>query len=139
MSGQSRPEFESPIERRIREAMQRGEFDNLPGAGLPLNLGRPGHERTWAERRMDDEDLSGILPGPLGVRRQKQDIQETLSDVLDEETARAVIDHLNEQIARSNLVPWSGPTIITGRLDVEATLAEWRRRRAGRGTGPARE
>jgi hypothetical protein len=28
--------FESLAERRIREAGERGEFDNLPGAGQPL-------------------------------------------------------------------------------------------------------
>lgn len=128
-------EFESPVERQIREAMERGDFDNLPGAGRPLNLGRPGHERPWAERRMEGEDLAGVLPGPLGVRRQKQDIQETLADVSDEETARAIIVHLNEQIVRANVMPWRGPTIITGRLDVEATLEEWRRRRTGDGRG----
>lgn len=133
MSQSPRPPYESPIDRQIREAIDRGDFDNLPGSGRPLNLGRPGHERTWAERRMEGEDLAGVLPGPLGVRRQKQDIQQTLADVSDEETARAVVVHLNEQIVRSNVLPWSGPTIITGRLDVEATLAEWRRRRSGGG------
>ena len=27
---------ESPVEKQIREAMERGEFDDLPGAGKPL-------------------------------------------------------------------------------------------------------
>ena len=30
--------FSRVAERRIQEAMQRGEFDNLPGVGKPLNL-----------------------------------------------------------------------------------------------------
>lgn len=30
--------YESTIEKQIREAMERGEFDNLNGAGKPLNL-----------------------------------------------------------------------------------------------------
>ena len=30
--------FERIAENRIREAMQAGEFDNLPGAGRPLDL-----------------------------------------------------------------------------------------------------
>ena len=37
--------WESPVERAIREAQERGEFDNLPGAGKPLrNLGSPDVE-----------------------------------------------------------------------------------------------
>jgi hypothetical protein len=36
------PRYESPADRAIREAMERGEFDDLPGAGKPLtNLGDP--------------------------------------------------------------------------------------------------
>ncbi len=31
-------QFESWIDRQIREAMERGAFDNLPGAGRPLDL-----------------------------------------------------------------------------------------------------
>ena len=30
--------FSRVAERRIKEAMSRGEFENLPGAGKPLNL-----------------------------------------------------------------------------------------------------
>jgi DnaJ family protein C protein 28 len=30
--------FEDYVSEQIREAMERGEFDNLPGAGKPLNL-----------------------------------------------------------------------------------------------------
>jgi len=91
--------------------MERGEFDNLPGAGRPLDLGVPGRERNWAERPLDQDDRSRACSRDLGVRRQKQDIQRTLADVAREETAQA----------------------ITRRLDVDRTLAEWRRRRVERG------
>ena len=117
--------------RRIREAMERGEFDNLPGAGRPLDLGVPGRELGRAPSRPGRP--LGRAPGALGVRRQKQDIQRTLADVADEETAQAIIAHLNQRIAEANIIPWQGPMIITGRLDVDRTLAEWRRRRVERG------
>ena len=44
MTDDRRPEvrFESWVDKRIREATERGEFENLPGAGKPLRgLGRP--------------------------------------------------------------------------------------------------
>lgn len=31
-------DWESAVDKQIREAMERGEFDNLPGAGKPLDL-----------------------------------------------------------------------------------------------------
>ncbi len=36
-------DWESAIDKQIREAMERGEFDNLRGAGKPLNLGDYSH------------------------------------------------------------------------------------------------
>jgi hypothetical protein len=30
--------LETLVEKRIREAMEKGEFDNLPGKGEPLDL-----------------------------------------------------------------------------------------------------
>lgn len=41
-------DWESVIDRQIREAMERGEFDNLSGRGKPLNLARdPNVPREW--------------------------------------------------------------------------------------------
>jgi hypothetical protein len=51
----------SMVERRILEAMNRGEFENLPGAGKPIEgLDRPYDPGWWArawirrERLMDE-------------------------------------------------------------------------------------
>ncbi len=38
-----RRDWESAIEKQIREAMERGDFDNLPGRGKPLDLRRDPH------------------------------------------------------------------------------------------------
>ena len=41
-------QWESAIEKQIREAAERGDFDNLPGAGKPLDLGRdPNVPADW--------------------------------------------------------------------------------------------
>jgi DnaJ family protein C protein 28 len=40
--------FESAIDQQIREAMERGDFNNLKGAGKPLNLARdPNVPEDW--------------------------------------------------------------------------------------------
>ena len=40
--------FETWVERQIREATERGEFDNLPGAGKPVaDLDKPHDELWW--------------------------------------------------------------------------------------------
>jgi hypothetical protein len=56
--------LESMVERRIREAIERGEFDNLPGAGKPIaDLDQPEDELAWVKRWMKREgiDLSKEL------------------------------------------------------------------------------
>lgn len=56
------PHTESVAERRIREAMEAGEFDDLPGTGRPLpNAGKPDDDlwwvREWLERNAIDPGL----------------------------------------------------------------------------------
>ena len=47
---------ESPVERQIREARERGEFDDLPGKGEPLDLS-DGDELWWVRRKLAEEGL----------------------------------------------------------------------------------
>jgi hypothetical protein len=50
--------LESLVERRIREAMERGEFDNLPGAGKPIpDLDDREDELSWIKRWMKREGI----------------------------------------------------------------------------------
>ena len=50
--------LESLVERRIREAMERGEFDNLPGAGKPIpDLAEREDELAWIKRWMKREGI----------------------------------------------------------------------------------
>jgi hypothetical protein len=49
---------ESLVERKIREAMERGDFDDLPGAGKPIpDLHRPEDELTWVRKWMQREGI----------------------------------------------------------------------------------
>lgn len=54
-------EFESLAERQIREAIERGEFDDLPGRGEPMrDAGNPYDPfwwvKRWVERNRTDDD-----------------------------------------------------------------------------------
>ena len=44
--------WEDPVERQIREAIERGEFDNLPGTGKPLHTADQG-PGWWIRRYLD--------------------------------------------------------------------------------------
>ena len=66
--------LESLVERRIREAIERGEFENLPGAGKPIpDLDQPEDELAWVKRWMKREgiDLSKELANLTHEQRTK--------------------------------------------------------------------
>lgn len=119
-------QYESWIDRQIREATERGEFDNLPSAGKPLNL--DPDEDWWIKAKLAHEDLGALLPGPLMLRREVERIQDTLADVERESVAREVLDDLNARIREYYLRPGPAPQIIVRLVDVEAELDAWRRR-----------
>ncbi len=51
MDADGRRRLESVVERRIREATERGDFADLPGAGRPLeDLGESYDPAWWAKR-----------------------------------------------------------------------------------------
>ena len=78
---------ESVVERRIREAMDRGEFDDLPGIGEPLpDAGRP-YDELWDAlpgllRRPDESRLGhhlGAVAAALGLRLRQTGLRRSCS------------------------------------------------------------
>lgn len=114
----------------IREATERGEFDNLPGQGKPIpGLGDRRDENAWLKSFLEREKVSMPLPPSLQLRKDVAQLQETLADVRREEDARAVIEALNDRIRDSHRRRLDGPVIHVRLVDVDAALADWRARR----------
>lgn len=92
--------LESLVERRIREATERGEFDNLPGAGKPLDLSDAGDPDWWIKRfvRRENVDLAAVLPGTLALRREADGFPESLADLTTEEQVRVVLVDFNARV-----------------------------------------
>ena len=122
--------FESWVERRIREATERGEFDNLPGAGQPLpGLNGRDDEDWWVKGFLEREKISPPLPTSLALRKQVRELQQTLSDVTDEQAVREIILDLNQRILDSHRRRVDGPPIILRPVDVDQAIDEWRNKR----------
>ena len=92
--------YESWVERQIREAIERGEFDNLPGQGKPIKgLNGRDDENWWVKAYLEREQLPLPLPTSLALRREVMALPETLADVADEESVREIVRDLNRRIA----------------------------------------
>lgn len=115
-------------EAQIRAAQQRGEFDDLPGAGRPLpGRGEPVNEMWWINAYLEREQLSGelMLPTPLRLRRQVQRLPDEVRDLPTEQMVRAAATALNGRIAQWLRAP-SGPWFPVGPVDVEEVVRQWR-------------
>jgi Domain of unknown function (DUF1992) len=123
--------YESWVERQIREAIERGEFDNLPGAGRPLpGINGREDENWWVKSLLEREQLLMPLPTSLALRREVADLPQTLADVPDEQTVRDIIEDLNRRIRDSHRRRVDGPPIVVKPVDVEQTVIDWRRSRS---------
>jgi hypothetical protein len=74
---------EAVVEERIQEAMRRGDFDALPGAGKPLDLDEdplvPPEVRV-AHRILKN---AGFVPPEVLERREIADLEAALAEVAD--------------------------------------------------------
>jgi hypothetical protein len=126
--------WQSHIERQIERAQRAGAFDNLPGAGKPIEgLGRPHDELWWLRQFLEREDLD-IVPGSLELRRDVEKAIERLPRLPTERAVRLLIGQLNQRIAHSNATHTTGVPLDLAQFDVEAVVGRWRQtRRTGRG------
>ena len=119
--------YESLIDRQIREAQGRGEFDNLPGAGKPL----PGHgeeyeEDWWIKELIRRENITGVLPASLRLRREVEDLMRTVATRKTEAAVRRVVADLNERILRAQRGHLDGPPVVLSTVDADEIVAAWR-------------
>lgn len=82
-------------EDRIREAVERGELDNLPGKGRPLELEDDSH--LPAELRLAYKVLknAGYTPPELDVKNEIIQVEDLLMQAPDEKTRYQAMKRLN--------------------------------------------
>jgi len=122
--------WESWIDRQIREAQERGEFENLSGAGKPIKgLDRPHDEMWWVKDLMQREKLT-VTPPTLALRRAVEAALEELATQTSESAVRTIVDELNVRIREANRKATSGPPSNVMPLDVERVVADWKKRQS---------
>jgi hypothetical protein len=122
--------FESLVERQIREAQERGEFDNLPGSGKPLPDLRTDDPDWWVKRLIERErlDISGAMPTVLSLRKEAETFPESLLDLQTEQSVRTVLEDYNRRVKLDRLRPAVGnlPPTIARTVDVDDLVEQWR-------------
>ncbi len=125
---------EAWVEMQIRQAIERGEFDDLPGAGKPLrNLHKASDPLWWAREKARTEGLTtmAMLPPSLRLRKEVEQLPETVAGLPSEQAVREIAEDLNDRIKEHWRNP-SGPPVPVGLVDVDEVLEQWRTARRAR-------
>ncbi|ABS02448.1 hypothetical protein FHR75_001146 [Kineococcus radiotolerans] len=121
--------FEDWVERQVREAQERGDFDHLPGAGAPLpGLDREFSAEQWAadKARREGYDVTAMLPPALALRREREVLLRDVAQLGREPAVREVVADFNDRVRELYRRPADGPLVVVALLDEEAVLEAWR-------------
>lgn len=124
--------YESSIDRQLREAAERGEFDNLKGAGKPLpDHGREYDDDWWVKDWLEREGATaGVIPPTLALRREVEDLAARVDRLPTEREVRDYVAELNERIGKARVGLMDGPPVLLAPRDTDEVVAGWRERRA---------
>jgi hypothetical protein len=86
--------FDRIVEALIKEAMERGEFDDLPGKGKPLDLTE--YFETPEEVRLANSVLknAGMTSREVDLLNEIAQLKQTLTAVLDQQKKQEIEQHI---------------------------------------------
>lgn len=122
---------------QVRKAIARGDFDDLPGSGEPIDL-PDHHDPEWWIRSLIQREHIALLPLSIQLRKDDAALDDLLDQLADEKAVRREIDDFNARVIRARYEPPAGPPLITMPRDPEVTVGAWAERRAAKSRESAR-
>ena len=120
------------VDLQIQEAMKRGDFDNLPGAGKPIKGLGTAHDPDWWLKKLVEREKISVLPPALQLRKDDAELDAKLDRHTAESEVRRELEEFNARVMKARYTPVDGPPLITMPRDVEAEVDAWRERRLAR-------
>jgi Domain of unknown function (DUF1992) len=95
--------FQKNVDEKIREAIERGEFDNLPGKGKPLDLN--AYFATPEHLRMGYSILksANIIPEEMELLRQIKGLKKSVDSSTNRTKKKALRQQLSEKLTNLNM------------------------------------
>ncbi len=117
------------VDLQIERAMARGEFDDLPGQGKPLkDLGSPDDRDWWLRKLIEREQITGVLPAALQLRKEDSELDALLDRETAEKVVRELVEDFNRRIVSARRQLQGGPPVVTPTRDVDTEVERWRER-----------
>ena len=117
-------------DRRIEEAMREGKFDNLAGAGQPIDLEpMPAEENArlmwWAIRILKQNDF---VPEEVRWHKSLDRLRERLNALTDEKQLAALVHQINQMVHKINTLGTNALKASVTPVDPETERARLRER-----------
>ncbi|MCL3819198.1 J-domain-containing protein [Aeromicrobium wangtongii] len=120
------------VDMQIQQAIARGEFDDLPGAGKPIKgIDRP-HDPDWWVKQLIERERISVLHPALALRKEDAELETTLDRITTPTGVREAIEDFNARIIEARRQLQGGPPVITALRDADEEVAAWHRRRTER-------
>ena len=118
-------------DRRIEEAMREGKFDNLPGAGKPIDLEPMPADETarlvwWALRLLKQNDF---IPEEVRWHKALDRLREALNTVDDEAELAKLVAQINDLVHKINTLGTNALKTSAVPVDLEEQKKRLRARR----------
>ncbi|WP_151084156.1 DUF1992 domain-containing protein [Nocardioides cynanchi] len=120
------------VDLQIQEAMKRGDFDNLPGAGKPIEGLGAQHDPDWWIKKLVEREKISVLPPALQLRKDDAELDAALDRHTAESEVRRLLEDFNARVLHARYTPVDGPPLVTMPRDVDAEVDAWRERRLAR-------
>ncbi|WP_210479101.1 DUF1992 domain-containing protein [Naasia sp. SYSU D00948] len=121
------------VEIAIQQAMRRGDFDDLPGAGRPIpGLDRAHDPDWWIRRKIEREGLTGLGPPALTLRKEDAELEARIDALTVEAQVRELLEDFNRRVVEARRQLLGGPPVVTPLRDVDEEIRLWHERRAAR-------
>jgi hypothetical protein len=119
-------------ERRIEEAMKEGKFDNLQGAGEPIELEpAPAEENArltwWALRILRNND---VIPDEVRMRKELDGLKSQLAELADERKLPMLVARINALVYKINTLGTNAMKAGVVGVDIEVERQRFRQRRS---------
>ena len=116
------------VDLQVQQSIQRGEFDDLPGAGKPIkNLDRD-HDPDWWVKQLIERERIVVLPRSVQLRKDDAELDAKLDRHTAESEVRRELEEFNARVMKARYTPVDGPPLVTMPRDVEAEVGLWRER-----------
>ncbi len=122
------------VEAQIQAAIARGDFDDLPGKGKPLDLPEVHDPDWWVKSyiRREGVDTSALVHPTVALRREADTFPDSLAVLTSEEQVRAVLEDFNRRVVAEWRRTMTGPSlpVVARQVAVDPMVERWRALRA---------